>query len=185
VPRCRRCAGHGRRGVTVVGSSSHPAAPLVRVGLQSTRSRTAPSGTGTLEPPRSAPRQIDPPRRSEECSVPVRQLYDSSDRPNSDFFQRRRSRGRSLDSTSTSSAAPATEVSAAPRRLQSLLIRGGGAPDVHVPLFAGGGHSPTSTVAEARGTALERMEKNVAAVEAADRSREAPKTADSSRAVPE
>jgi hypothetical protein len=86
VPRCRRRAGHGRRGTTVVGSSSHPAAPLVRVGLQSTRSRTAPSGTGTLEPPRSAPRQIDPLRRSEECSVPVRQLYDSSDRPNSNFF---------------------------------------------------------------------------------------------------
>jgi hypothetical protein len=36
------------------------------------------------------------------------------------------------------SAVPTPEPSAAPRRLQSLLIRGGGAPDVHVPLIAGG-----------------------------------------------
>jgi hypothetical protein len=56
----------------VVGSSSSLAAPPVRVGLRSTRSRTAPSRTGTPEPPRSAPHQIDPPRRSEEHSVPVR-----------------------------------------------------------------------------------------------------------------
>jgi hypothetical protein len=68
----------------VVGSSSHPAAPPARVGLRSTRSRTSPSGTGTPEPPISVPRQIDRPRRSEERSVPVRQLYDGSDHPDSD-----------------------------------------------------------------------------------------------------
>jgi hypothetical protein len=136
----------------VVGSSSRLAAPPARVGLRSTRSRTAPSGTGTPEPPRSAPRQIDPPRRSEEHSVPVRQLYDGSDRPDSDSLQRRRSRGRSSDSMLTPSAVQVAEPSAAPLCLQLLLIRGGGAPDVHVPLIAGGGHGPSPSIAEAGGT---------------------------------
>jgi hypothetical protein len=94
-------------------------------------------------------------------------------------------RGRSLDSTSTPSAAPVAKPSAAPRRLRSLLIQGGRAPDVHVPLIAGGGHGPTPAVAEAGETAPERMGENVSAVEAADRSREAPEMADSRRAVPE
>jgi hypothetical protein len=35
------------------------------------------------------------------------------------------------------SAPPVAEPSAAPRHLQSLLIRGGGAPDVHVSLVTG------------------------------------------------
>jgi hypothetical protein len=135
----------------VVGLSSRPTAPPIRVGLRSTHSRTAPSGTGTPKPPGSTPRQIDPPRRSEEHSVPVRQLYDGSDRLASDSLQRRWSRGRSSDSTSTPSVVPTEEPSAAPRRLQSLLIRGGGAPDVHVPLVAGGGHGPSPAMAEAGG----------------------------------
>jgi hypothetical protein len=46
---------------------------------------------------------------------------------------------------------PVAEPSVAPRRLQSLLIRGGGPPDVHVPLITGGGHGPTPAVAEAEG----------------------------------
>jgi hypothetical protein len=54
---------------------------------------------------------------------------------------------------STPSTPPVIEPSTAPRRLQSLLIWGGGAPDVHVTLVVGGGHSPTPTVAEAGGTA--------------------------------
>jgi hypothetical protein len=106
----------------IVGSSSHPAAPLARVGLRSTRSRTAPNGTGTPETQRSAPRQIDPPRRSEERSVSVRQIYDGSDRPDSDSLQRRRSWGRSSDFASTPSAASVAEPSATSRRLQSLLV---------------------------------------------------------------
>jgi hypothetical protein len=175
-----REAGHDK----VVGSSSRPAAPPVRVGLRSTRSCTTPRGIGTPEPPRSVPHQIDPPRRSEERSVPVRQLYDGSDHPNSDSLQRRRSRGRSSDSTLTPSAVLVVDPSAAPRCLQSLLIRGGRAPDVHVPLVAGDGHGPSPTIAKAGETAPERMRENVAAVEAADRSREAPETAASSRAVP-
>jgi hypothetical protein len=135
----------------VVGSSLHPSAPPVRVGLRSTGSRTAPSGTGTPEPPSSTPRQIDPPSRSEERSVPVHQLYDGSDRPDSDSLQRRRSRGRSSNSTSTPSVVPVAEPSATSWRLQSFLIRGGGAPAVHVPLIAGGGHGSTPTMAEAEG----------------------------------
>jgi hypothetical protein len=83
--------------------------------------------------------------------VSVRQLYDGSDRPDSDSLQRRRSRGRSSDSVSTPSAAPVAEPSVAPRRLQSLLIWGGRALDVHAPLIAGGGHGPTPAVAEAGG----------------------------------
>jgi hypothetical protein len=108
--------------------------------------------------------------------VSARQLYDGSDRPDSDSLQRRRSGGRSLDSASTPSAAP--------RRLQSLLIRGGGAPNVHVSLVAGGGHGPTPVVAEARGTASERVGESVVAVEAAGRSGAAPEAAGPKRTAP-
>jgi hypothetical protein len=117
--------------------------------------------------------------------VPVRQLYDGSDRPDSDSLQRRRSRGRSSDSMLTPSAVQVAEPSAAPLCLQLLLIRGGGAPDVHVPLIAGGGHGPSPSIAEAGGTTPSEWGGNVAAAEAAVRSREALETADLSRAVPE
>jgi hypothetical protein len=75
------------------------------------------------------------------------------------------------------------EPSAAPRRLQSLLIRGGGAPDVHVSLVAGGGHSPAPVDAEARGTAAERTRESVATAEAADRGGAAPETTGPRRAT--
>jgi hypothetical protein len=117
--------------------------------------------------------------------VSVRQIYDGSDHPDFDSLQRRRSRGRSSDSASTPSAALVAELSAASRRLQSLLIRGGGAPDVHVPLIAGGGHGPTPAIVEVGGTAPKRMGESVAAVEAAGRGGEAPETADPRCAVPE
>jgi hypothetical protein len=123
-----------------VGSSSRPAAPPARVDQWSACSRAAPSRTGASEPQRPVPRHADPPRRSEERPVSARQLYDGSDHPDSDSLQRRQSRRRSSDSASMPSASPAEEPSVAPRRLQSLLIRGGGAPDVHVSLVAGGGH---------------------------------------------
>jgi hypothetical protein len=74
---------------------------------------------------------------------------------------------------------------AAPRRLQLLLIRGGGASDVHVSLVAGGGHGPAPVIAEAGGTAPERTGESVAAVEAAGRSGAALETAGPRRAVPE
>jgi hypothetical protein len=108
------------------------------------------------------------PRRSKERSASARQLYDDSDRPDSDSLQRRRSRGKSSDSASTPSAPQAVDSDAAPRRLHLLLIRGGGAPDVHVSLVAGGGQGPTPAVAEAGGSASERVGVRVAAIEAAD-----------------
>jgi hypothetical protein len=67
-----------------VGSSSRQAAPLVQVDQRSVRSRAAPSGMGAFEPQRPAPRQADPPRRSEERPASSRQLYDGLDRPDSD-----------------------------------------------------------------------------------------------------
>jgi hypothetical protein len=79
---------------------------------------------------------------------------------------------------STPSTVPMVETSAAPRRLQSLLIRGGEAPDVHVPLIARGGRGPSPAITEARGAAPKQMGENVTATEALE-------MADSSRAVPE
>jgi hypothetical protein len=130
------------------------------------RPHAVPSGAGASEPQRPVPRQADPPRRSVERPASARQLYDGSDRPDSDSLQRRRSRGRSSDSASTPSAPPVAEPSAAPRHMQSLLIRGGGAPDVHVSLVAGGGHGPTPAIEEAGGSAPERMGESDAAGEA-------------------
>jgi hypothetical protein len=140
-----------------VGSSSHQAVPLARVDQRSVLSRAAPNRTGASGPQRPAPRQADPPRRSEERPESARQLYDGSDRPDSDSLQRHRSRGRSLDSASTPSVPPVAEPSVAPRHLQSFLIRGSGAPNVHVSLVAGGGHGPAPAAAEAGGIAPKRM----------------------------
>jgi hypothetical protein len=79
----------------------------------------------------------------------------------------------------------AVDSDATPRRLQSLLIRGGGAPDVHVSLAAGRGLGSTPIIAEAGGSAPERSGERNAAVEVADRSGEAPELAGSKRAAPE
>jgi hypothetical protein len=122
-----------------VGSSSRQAARPTREDQRMVRPRAAPSGTGAPESQRSAPCQADPPRRSEERPASARQLYDGSDRPDSDSLQRCRPRGKSSDSASTPSAPQAAGSDAVPQRLQSLLIRGGGAPDVRVSLIAGGG----------------------------------------------
>jgi hypothetical protein len=168
-----------------VGLSSRQAARPTREDQRTVRSRAVPSGTDASKPQRSVPRQVDPPRRSEELPVPTRQLYDGSDRPDSDSLQRCRSRGSSSDSVSTPSAPPVAEPSAAPRHLQSLLIRGGGAPDVHVSLVTGGGHGPTPTIVEARVSAPERAGESVATVEAVGRSGAAPETAGPKRIAPE
>jgi hypothetical protein len=185
VLKCRRRAGHERRSVIRLWARALVRRPPTQVGQRSVRSCTALSETGTPGPLRPVPRQADPPRRSEERSVSVCQLYDGSDRLDSDSLLRRRSRGRSSDSTSMPSAPPTAEPSAAPRRLQSLLIWGGRAPDVHLPLVAGGGHGPNPTIAEAGGTALEQMGENVATVEAAGRSGQAPETTGSRCVIPE
>jgi hypothetical protein len=65
--------------------------------------------------------------------------------------------------------------SAAPRRLQSLLIRGGGAPDVHMSLADGGGHGPALAATEAGGSAPERTGESVTVIEAAGRGGVTPK----------
>jgi hypothetical protein len=143
----------------------------------------APSGTCASESQRSAPHQAKPPRRSEERPASARKLYDASDRPDSDSLHRRRSRGQSSDSASKSSALQAAESGATPRRLQSLLIRVGGAPNVHVSVITGGSHGPTPAVSEVGGSAPERAGERVAAVEAAYRSGAAPKLAGSKRAA--
>jgi hypothetical protein len=148
------------------------------------RPRVVPSGTGVYEPQGSMPRQVDPPRRSEERPASARQLYDGSDRPDSDSLQRCRLRARSSDSASTPSTPPVAEPSAAPRHLQSLLIRGGGAPDVHVSLIAGGGHDPSPVVAEAGESAPEQAGERATIVTAADRSRAAPELAGSKCTAP-
>jgi hypothetical protein len=145
----------------------------------------APSRTGASESQRAVPRQADPLRRSEERPAPVRQLFDGSNRPNSDSLQRRRSRAKSTDSALTPSVLQAVDSGVAPRRLQSLLIQGGGAPDVHISLVVGGGQGPTTTVAEAGGSAPEQTGERIAAVEAANRSGATPELAGSKRAAPE
>jgi hypothetical protein len=166
-------------GDKIVGSSSRQAARPAREDQRTVQLRVAPSGTGASESKRSAPLQADPPRRSEERPTSARKFYDGSDHPDSDSLQRRRSRGKSSDSASTPSAQQAVEPGATPWRLQSLLIRGGGDPDVHVSLVAGGGHGPTPTIAEVGESAPEQAEVRVAAGEAADRSGVAPELAGS------
>jgi hypothetical protein len=168
-----------------VGSSSRQAAPPARVDQWSVRSREVHSETGTPESQRSAPREADPPRRSEERPASARQLYDNLDRPDSNSLQRRRSWGRSSDSGTTPSVPLVAEPSAAPRSLQSLLIQGGGAPDVHMSLVAGVGQGPAPITAEAGGIAPERMGESVAATEAAGRSGAVPETACLRCAAPE
>jgi hypothetical protein len=126
-----------------VGSTSRQAGRPAREDQRTVRPHAAPSRTSTSEAQRAAPRQADPPRRSEERPAPVRQLFDGTDRLDLDSLQRRQSRAKSTDSTSTSSVPHVMDSGAAPRCLQSLLIRGGGAPDVHVSLVAGGGQDPT------------------------------------------
>jgi hypothetical protein len=83
------------------------------------------------------------------------------------------------------STSQAVEPGAAPQRLQSLLIRGGRAPDVPVSLVAGGGHGPTPAVAEAGGSDPEQAGERVAVVEAVDRSGASLELVGSKHAAPE
>jgi hypothetical protein len=66
-----------------MGPSSRQAPPT-RVDPWLVRSRAAPSGTDAFELQGPAPRQADPPKRSEQRPVSARQLYDGSDCPDSD-----------------------------------------------------------------------------------------------------
>jgi hypothetical protein len=70
------------------------------------------------------PRQADPPRRSEERLAPVRQLFNGSDRPDSDSLQRRRSRARSSDSASTPNVAQVADSGACSHYLSGAVGSG-------------------------------------------------------------
>jgi hypothetical protein len=125
-----------------VGLSSRSGARPAREDQRATRSRTAPSSSGASEARR------DLPRRSEERAPPSRHLFNGSDCPDTDSLQKRPSRARSTSSASTPSAPREADSSAAPQRLQSLIIQGGRASDVQVSLAAGEGQGPTSAMAE-------------------------------------
>jgi hypothetical protein len=168
-----------------VGTSSQQAARSTREYQRTVCTRAEPSRTGATGSQSAAPRQANPPRWSEERPAPARQLYDGSDCPDSDSLQRCRSRAKSTDSASTPSAPQAVDSSATSRCLQSFLIQGGGTPDVHVSLVAGGGQGPTPAVAEADGSAPERTGEHIADVEAASRSRAALESASSKRVAPD
>jgi hypothetical protein len=92
---------------------------------------------------------------------------------------------KSTDLALTPSVSQEVDSGTAPRRLRSLLIRGGGALDVHISLVAGGGQGPAPTIAEAGGSTPEQSGERVAVVEATDRSGAAPELAGSKRAAPE
>jgi hypothetical protein len=166
------------------GSSSRLAARPAREDQWIVRSRVAPSGMGTPEVQRAPPCQVGPPRRSEEQPAPDRQLFDGSDLPDSHSLQRRRSRARSTDSASTLSAPREEGSGATPRRLQSLLIRGSGAPDVHVSLVTGGGQGSTPATTGVGGSAPEQLGERSTAVEAVSRSGAAPELAAQSTQPP-
>jgi hypothetical protein len=149
------------------------------------RPRVAPSGPGAPKARRDPPRRADPLRRSEERPAPTHYLFDGSDRLDADSLQRRRSRARSADSTLTPSASQEGDSGAAPRRLQSLLIRGGGAPDFLVSLVAGGGEGPTPTVADVGRSAPKQSGERSATSKAAGRSGATPGSVGAKRAAPE
>jgi hypothetical protein len=67
-----------------LGSSSCQVARPARGDQQVVRPRAVPIGTGAPEPQRSAPRQVNPPGRSEEWPTSACQLYECSDRPDTD-----------------------------------------------------------------------------------------------------
>jgi hypothetical protein len=105
-PKCRHRGGRARQ-------AAHPA----REDQRTVRPRVVPSRTEASELQRAAPRQADPLRGSEELTVPICQLYDCSDRSDSDSLQRRRSRGKLTDSASTPSSPQAKDSGATLRRL--------------------------------------------------------------------
>jgi hypothetical protein len=103
----------------------------------------APSGTGVPESQRAPPRQADLPRRSEERPARVRQLFDGSDRPDSGSLQRRRSRARSTNSTSSPSAPQ--EVYSGARLAASAIIAYPGRRSLECSRFPRGWQGPRVT----------------------------------------
>jgi hypothetical protein len=75
-----------------------------------------------------------------------------------------RTQNAQVYSASTPSALQEADSGVAPRRLQSLLIRGGRASDVHVSLVTNGGQGSTPAIAEVGGSASEQQGERFAAV---------------------
>jgi hypothetical protein len=86
--------------------------------------------------------------------------------------------GEIMTPASTLSAPQGAISSTAPQRLQSLVIRGGGAPDVHVSLYAGRGQGPASDVAEVERTKPKPLRAHNTALEPVGRSGPAPESAE-------
>jgi hypothetical protein len=160
------------------GSSLRSVALLVREDQRVTHSHMMLGSPGASEVRRDPPRQDDPPRMPVEHKPSPHHLFDGFDRPNTDSLQRRPSRARSTTPTLTLSVPQGVDTSAVPQRLQSLVIRGGGAPDVHVPLSAGGSQRPTSDAAEVGRTASEPTRERNTTLKPAGRSGPAPESAE-------
>jgi hypothetical protein len=149
-----------------------------------TRFHPAPGGPGASEVRRDPPRRDDLPRRPEEHEPSPCYIFDDFDRLDTDSVQRCLSQVRSTSSASTPSVPQGADSGTTPRRLQSLIIQGGGAPDVHVPLPAGGGQGPASDVAEVGRTAPESVERSVV-LELAEHREPASESVGAKRAAPE
>jgi hypothetical protein len=97
------------------------------------------------------------PRRPEEHGPSPRHLFNDSDRPDRDSLKRCPSRARLTTPALTPNAPQGADLGATPRRLQSLIIWGGGALNVHVSLPVGGGQGPAFDVAEVGRTTPEML----------------------------
>jgi hypothetical protein len=167
-----------------VGSSSRQAARPAREDQRTIRTRAEPSRTGA--PGRKVPRpaKLSPRGSQRSGHLPFTNSTMVWTVPTATPC-RGTGHGRSRRTVSTPSAPQAVDPGAAPRRLQSLLIQGGRALDVHVSLITGGGQGPTPTIAEVGGSAPVRSGERVVAVEAAVWSGAAPELAGSKRAAAE
>jgi hypothetical protein len=139
------------------GLSSQSGARPFQEDQRVSRSHTVPGGPGAFEGRRDPTQWNDLPKQPAEHQPSPRHLINGSDRPDADSLKRRLSKARSTPPASTLSAPQGADTSAHPRRLQSLIIRGCGAPYVHVPLSAGGSQGPASDAMEAGRTILELL----------------------------
>jgi hypothetical protein len=150
--KCRHRDGHRRPRATRMWARARdklPAKPEWTSGWSALTWRPAGRAPPSCREPRLA--KLTPPRQSEERSTPVLQLYDGSDRPDSDSLQRRRLRAKSTDSRRCRGCCRRW-ILAPPRDACSRYLFGVAGP--RRSCFRGQG--PTPTVAEAGGSAPER-----------------------------
>lgn len=164
-----------------VGSGSQSVAHAAQEDQRVTHSLAAPGGACSSEGPRDPPCQDDLPKRPvEHKPPPPRHLHDGSDRPDSDSLKRRSSsKARSTPPASTPRAPWGEYTSAPPRRLQSLITRGGGAPAVEVPLSAGRSQVPASNATVVGRLAPEQPRDQITAHESSAKDERAPMPAES------